>query len=123
MSDQQPDKHKPEAGPRIGRLRNGAAAYCLAETMVRPASRGLPGCPRNISHHRLKPALPGQTHRELDHAGAAAHNPGGGAHRSSRGAAYRRGDFTEAGAALVCNRIREVRVVEEIEEVRLEAEQ
>src|SRR6266513_2928591 len=58
----------------------------------------------------------------LDHSRSATHCACSSANCSSRGAAHRRRHLTEVPAALTPYRVGEVRVVEEIEEVRTESQ-
>src|SRR5579871_1928222 len=60
--------------------------------------------------------------RQLRHARSSADHAGGGAHGGCCAAAQRGSDLPEVGAALRRRGIREVRVVEKVEEIRRERE-
>ena len=66
--------------------------------------------------------LESQPHGKLNDSWTAAHQAGGGADRGSHGAPDRRGDLAEISTARVGYRVREVGVIEKIEEISTELE-
>src|SRR5258708_21264524 len=68
----------------------------------------------------MQPSLKLQSQRKLNHPRAAGEQPCRSADGGSHGAPYRRGDLTEAGAALVTHRVGKIRVIEQVKQVRPE---